>query len=122
MDPAAFFERSTVLVIAGKGGVGKSTTTAAIAVAAAACGLRVLAVELEGRGELPRALGLDGPLTWDQREAVKDPSGGSVAARRIRPDDALIEWLQAHALGPVVRRLRTSGALDVVAFAIPGIR
>jgi anion-transporting ArsA/GET3 family ATPase len=122
VDPVAFFERSSVLVVAGKGGVGKSTVSASITVAAASCGLRVLAVELEGRGELPRALGLDGTLTWDERDALEDPSGGSVTARRIRPDDALVEWLQAHALGPVVRRLRTSGALEVVAFAIPGIR
>jgi anion-transporting ArsA/GET3 family ATPase len=122
VNPVAFFERSGVLIVAGKGGVGKSTVSAAIAVAAASCGLRVLAVELEGRGELPRALGLDGPLTWDEREALHDPSGGAVTARRIRPDDALVEWLQAHAMGPVVRRLRTSGALEVVAFAIPGIR
>ena len=56
----AFFRRSTVLFVAGKGGVGKSTVTAVVALAAARLGLRVLAVELEGRGELPRALGLDG--------------------------------------------------------------
>jgi anion-transporting ArsA/GET3 family ATPase len=122
VDPVDFFTRSRVLVVAGKGGVGKSTTTAAIAVAAARVGLRVLAVELEGRGELPRALGVEGTLDWDEVTALEDPSGGSVVARRIRPDDALVEWLQAHAMGPVVRRLRTSGALEVVAFAIPGIR
>jgi len=122
VDPVTFFRRSGVLVVAGKGGVGKSTVTAAIAVAAASVGLGVLAIELEGRGELPRALGLSGTLTWDERDALTDPSGGSVTARRIQPDDALVEWLQAHAMGPVVRRLRSSGALEVVAFAIPGIR
>lgn len=122
MDPVAFFRRSTVLFVAGKGGVGKSTTTAVVALAAARLGLRVLAVELEGRSELPRALGVDGELDWEEREAVLDPSGGSVTARRIRPDDALVEWLRAHSLGAVVRRLRSSGALEVVAFAIPGIR
>ncbi|HEV3212113.1 MAG TPA: ArsA-related P-loop ATPase [Acidimicrobiales bacterium] len=122
MDPVAFFERSKVLFVAGKGGVGKSTTTAVVALAAARCGLRVLAVELEGRGELPRALGLDGVLDWEERLAVAYPAGGSVTARRIRPDDALVEWLRAHTLGAVVRRLRRSGALDVVSFAIPGIR
>lgn len=122
MDPEAFFRRSTVLFVAGKGGVGKSTTTAVIALAAARCGLRVLAVELEGRGELPRALGLDGELAWEERLAVALPTGGSVTARRIRPDDALIEWLRTHTLGAVVKRLRGSGALDVVSFAIPGIR
>jgi anion-transporting ArsA/GET3 family ATPase len=122
VDPEAFFRRSRVLVVAGKGGVGKSTTTAVVALAAARCGLRVLAVELEGRGELPRALGLDGPLDWDERVAVALPAGGSVTARRIRPDDALVEWLRAHSLGPVVRRLRKTGALEVASFAIPGIR
>jgi anion-transporting ArsA/GET3 family ATPase len=122
MDPVTFFRRSKVLFVAGKGGVGKSTTTAVVALAAARCGLRVLAVELEGRSELPRALGLEGELDWEERVAVAYPAGGSVTARRIRPDDALIEWLRAHTLGAVVRRLRSSGALEVVSFAIPGIR
>ena len=54
--------------------------------------------------------------------AVALPAGGSVTARRIRPDDALVEWLRGHSLGAVVRRLRSSGALEVVSFAIPGIR
>ena len=117
-----FFGRSRVLFVAGKGGVGKSTVTAVVALAAARLGLRVLAVELEGRSELPRALGLDGELDWDERLAVAYPAGGSVTARRIRPDDALVEWLRAHTLGDVVRRLRRSGALEVVSFAIPGIR
>jgi anion-transporting ArsA/GET3 family ATPase len=122
VDPEAFFRRSSVLFVAGKGGVGKSTVTAVIALAAARCGLRVLAVELEGRSELPRALGLDGELDWDERVAVALPAGGSVTARRIRPDDALVEWLRGHSLGAIVRRLRSTGALEVVSFAIPGIR
>jgi anion-transporting ArsA/GET3 family ATPase len=122
MDPAAFFARSSVLVVAGKGGVGKSTVTAALAVAAARQGLRVLAVELEGRSELPRALGLSGAVDWEECLAFEDPSSGSVVVRRLRPDEALVEWLGARGLGPVVRRLRRSGALEVVSFAIPGIR
>jgi anion-transporting ArsA/GET3 family ATPase len=122
VDPTAFLTRSKVLIVAGKGGVGKSTTTATLAVLGARLGLSVLAVELEGRGELPRALGIDGPLDWEERLCREDPSGGKVFARRIRPDDALVEWLHARSLGAVVRRLRSSGALEVVSFAIPGIR
>lgn len=122
MDPAAYFARSTVLVVAGKGGVGKSTVTGVLAVAAARTGLRVLAVELEGRTELPRALGLHGELDGEERLALEDPSGGTVTVQRLRPDDALVEWLSNHGLRAVVRRLRHSGALEVVAFAIPGIR
>jgi anion-transporting ArsA/GET3 family ATPase len=122
VDPVAFLTRSKVLIVAGKGGVGKSTLTATLAVMGARVGLSVLAVELEGRGELPRALGLEGSLDWDERVALEDPSGGRVTARRIRPDDALVEWLHARSLGTIVRRLRSSGALEVVSFAIPGIR
>jgi hypothetical protein len=122
VDPVAFLRRSAVLFVAGKGGVGKSTTTAAVAALGASLGLRVLAVELEGRQELPRALGLNGVLDWDEQVAITDPSGGTVTARRIRPDDALVEWLKARSLGAVIRRLRSTGALEVVSFAIPGIR
>lgn len=122
MDAAAYFARASVLVVAGKGGVGKSTVTAAVALAAAREGRSVLALELEGREELARAFGAEGPLAAEPREVHVDPSGGRVALARLRPDDALVEWLSAHALGAVVRRLRRSGALEVVAFAIPGIR
>jgi hypothetical protein len=122
VDPVAFLRRSAVLFVAGKGGVGKSTTTAAVAALGASLGLRVLAVELEGRQELPRALGLNGVLDWDEQVAITDPFGGTVTARRIRPDDALVEWLKARSLGAVIRRLRSTGALEVVSFAIPGIR
>lgn len=119
---AAFLERSSVLVVAGKGGVGKSTTAGAISVLGAREGLRVLVVELEGRPELPRALGLRGPVAWEGATAIEHPSGGSVTVRRIRPDDALVEWLRTRSLGAIVRRLRSTGALEVVSFAIPGIR
>jgi anion-transporting ArsA/GET3 family ATPase len=62
-------------------------------------------------------------LDWDEQPAHEEgSSGGAVAARRLRPDDALVEWLRAHGLGAIVRRLRGTGALEVVAFAIPGIR
>ena len=45
----AFCTQSSVLVVAGKGGVGKSTVSAAVARLAARNGVSVLLVELEGR-------------------------------------------------------------------------
>ena len=43
-------------------------------------------------------------------------------ARRVTPDDALVEYLEDHGLGRVSRRLARTGVLDVVSTAIPGIR
>ena len=46
-----------VTIVAGKGGVGKTTVTAVLARAAADAGLRVLAVELDGKPVLAELLG-----------------------------------------------------------------
>ena len=46
MDPTQFFAASRLIIVAGKGGVGKTTASAALSVAAAKCGLSVLLVAL----------------------------------------------------------------------------
>ena len=91
-----------VTIVAGKGGVGKTTVTAVLARAAAAAGLRVLAVELDGKPVLPELLG-DVPC-----EPISGPA-------------ALEAYLREHGFGRVARRLTTSGVIDVVATAAPGI-
>ena len=125
MDVATFCRKSRVLVVAGKGGVGKTTITAALARMAAHAGLSVLVVELEGKPGVPAAFGGSGALRYDESQ-LSDvqpvPGGGSVRARRITPDDALLEYLADHGMKRISRRLVSSGALDVVATAIPGIR
>ena len=40
----------------------------------------------------------------------------------ITPDDALVEYLEDHGLRRVAKRLVSTGVLEVVATAIPGIR
>ncbi|HTZ09951.1 MAG TPA: ArsA-related P-loop ATPase [Acidimicrobiales bacterium] len=133
MDVAAFCRRSRVLVVAGKGGVGKTTITAALARMAAHAGLSVLVVELEGKPGVPHAFGQATALGYDEAvlagfEADDGtgrsgrPRGGTVRARRITPDDALLEYLADHGMKRISKRLVSSGALDVVATAIPGIR
>ncbi|HVB91026.1 MAG TPA: ArsA-related P-loop ATPase [Acidimicrobiales bacterium] len=128
MDVGSFCAQSHVLVVAGKGGVGKTTMTAAIAAMAADHGLSVLIVELEGKSGITGAFGLTEDLGYEEvelrapREGAPGPAGGSVRARRITPDDALVEYLQDHGLKRVSKRLVSSGVVDVVSTAIPGIR
>ena len=126
MDVATFCRKSRVLVVAGKGGVGKTTITAALARMAAHAGLSVLVVELEGKPGVPAAFGGPGALAYDESHcpgvALRCRGAGTVRARRITPDDALLEYLADHGMKRISKRLVSSGALDVVATAIPGIR
>jgi anion-transporting ArsA/GET3 family ATPase len=128
MDVETFCAQSHVLVVAGKGGVGKTTMTAAIARMAARSGLSVLIVELEGKSGITGAFGMDEDLGYEEVELLAAegpagaPTGGSVRARRITPDDALVEYLEDHGLKRVSKRLVSSGVVDVVSTAIPGIR
>ncbi|MEO5901849.1 MAG: ArsA-related P-loop ATPase, partial [Ilumatobacteraceae bacterium] len=102
VDPLHFLSAAHVAVVAGKGGVGKTTVTAVLARAAVRRGLRVLVVELDGRPGLATLLG-DVPIVT------------------ITAADALAEYLDTHGLRRVSRRLISSGVIDVVATAAPGI-
>jgi anion-transporting ArsA/GET3 family ATPase len=117
MDVGKFLGQSHVLVLAGKGGVGKTTMTAAMARMAADAGKSVLIVELEGKSGIAAAFGRGEDLGYEE-ELLSE----GVRARRLTPDDALVEYLEDHGLKRVSKRLARSGLLDVVATAIPGIR
>ncbi len=123
MDVETFCTESHVIVVAGKGGVGKTTMSAALATMAAEAGKSVLIVELEGKSGITTAFGRREDLGYEE-VVMTQPAGlaGSVRARRLTPDDALIEYLEDHGLGRVSRRLARSGLIDVVSTAIPGIR
>ena len=93
---------SRVTIVAGKGGVGKTTVTAVLARAAADAGQRVLVVELDGKPVLPKLVdGLD--------------------CEQISAPVALEDYLREHGFGRVAKRLSASGVIDVVATAAPGI-
>ena len=127
MDPAQFLTASGVLIVAGKGGVGKTTVTAALAVAASSVGARTLVVEVEGKGGMASMFGADA-LGYHDAELIAaatehaDGTHGGVTARTLTPDDALLDYLADHGLHRVANRLVASGALDLVATAVPGIR
>ncbi|MHB8464205.1 MAG: ArsA family ATPase [Acidimicrobiales bacterium] len=117
MDQRAFCTSTRVLIVAGKGGVGKTTISAALARMAASVGLRPLLVEIEGRSGLPSLFGGTGTLDYLERELA-----AGIRARTLTPDDALIEYLNDHGLRRISKRLIRTGAIDVVATAVPGIK
>jgi anion-transporting ArsA/GET3 family ATPase len=126
MDPGHFFASSRVLVVAGKGGVGKTVTAATIAAAASRCGLSVLLVEVAGRSA---AAPMFGASTQGYEEAVlvheAERNGirhGEIRGKSITPDDALTEWLSSHGFNRLLKRMAKSGILEVVATATPGIK
>lgn len=80
-----FYEKRFVIV-AGKGGVGKSTVSAAIALAAARRGKRVLIAELNTREKAPLLFGKP-PSGYAPREIHED-----IYSINITPDDALREY------------------------------
>jgi anion-transporting ArsA/GET3 family ATPase len=106
------------VIVAGKGGVGKTTVAAALARAAAGQGRRVLVVTLEREGGLGPLLGLPGPLDEDLHDV---PGGEHLQTRAVTASRALGEYLSDHGLGLLASRLVRSGVLDIVATAAPGI-
>ena len=91
-----------VVVVAGKGGVGKTTVTSVIARAASSSGKRVLVVELDGKPTLA--------------ELVPD-----LEVLAISAPEALDEYLREHGFGRIAKRLNRTGVIDVVGTAAPGI-
>lgn len=116
MNVEQFCSASRIVVLAGKGGVGKTTVTAALATAAARAGLSVLIVEVEGKSGLATALGCL-PLTYEE-QVVRE----GLRVRTLTPDEALREYLEDRGLHRISRRLMKTGALDVVATAVPGMK
>lgn len=124
MDPGQFFAASRLVIVAGKGGVGKTTVSAALARAAAIAGLTTLLVEVEGKSGLAAIFGRE-PLAYREVVLAKGgspPGSAEVRGRTLTPDDALLEYLRDHGLARLSKRLVSSGVLDVVATAVPGIR
>jgi Mrp family chromosome partitioning ATPase len=116
VDPRRFCAQSRLVVVAGKGGVGKTTVTAAMARMAAGLGLSVLIVEVEGKTGLAAAFGAE-DLEYEERELAP-----GIRARSLTPDVALVEYLEEHGLARISKRLVRGGLVEVVSTAAPGIK
>jgi anion-transporting ArsA/GET3 family ATPase len=106
-----------LIFVTGKGGVGKTTVSAALALLAAEHGRRTLACEMDGKGD----------LSSFYETAPADFNGHDVLPRlRVMSMDteaSLREYLKLQLRIPVVGRIGPlARAFDFVATAAPGVR
>jgi anion-transporting ArsA/GET3 family ATPase len=112
-----------LLVVTGKGGVGKTTVASALAWQAAALGKRVLLCELDAKGDLLASLQgvsarASAPLTFAPREVHP-----RLHAMVMDPEESLKEYLRIYLRLPLVTRIGLlSNAFDFLANAAPGVR
>jgi anion-transporting ArsA/GET3 family ATPase len=106
-----------LLFFTGKGGVGKSTVTAATALLAAERGKRVLLVEVDSKGNLT-ALFERPPAGFDPVEVHP-----GIHAMQMRTEASLREYLKLNMRVPVIGRLGPlASMLEFVATAAPGVK
>ena len=104
-----------LVIVTGKGGVGKTTVAAALARAASAAGRRTLAVEV-GDGRLAPLLGADTLANEPVRIAP------TLSAARIEPEDALADFVDGVLRFRLLsRRLLGSTSFQILAAAAPGL-
>jgi len=106
-----------VLIVLGKGGVGRTTVTAAIGLAAVQRGRRGLLVEVASQHRLARLFG-------EQPEGFEEvPLHPGLAGLSIDPQRALEEYLtRTIRVRVLAERLAEGRALGYVAAAAPGLR
>ena len=110
-----------LLVLTGKGGVGKTTVSAALGLLAADRGLRTIVVEM---GQQRRLAELFGVVTGDgaQDAGAETELRPNLWSISIDPDRALLEWLQSLGGRVSGRVLASSGTFQYFAAAAPGAK
>ena len=105
-----------LLVVTGKGGVGKTTVAAALALAAVRAGRRVIVAEVAARDDVARVLGGEA-APFAERELP-----GGVHHISIDPEQAFEEYLRDQLPGPMASLLIASRSMALLAAATPGLR
>ena len=106
-----------LLFVTGKGGVGKTTVSAATALLAASQGKRVLVCEVDGKGDVAGYYEA-APTGFDPREVQP-----GVWAMTMDTEAALDEYLRIYLKVPFVGRIGpVAKALDFLATAAPGVK
>lgn len=105
-----------LIVVTGKGGVGKSTVTAVVATALAKRGRRVLAVEVDPRENLHQLFG----VAPSGGEVI--PAGSGRAVLHLKPRAVIDRVVEERVrLGPLLRRVQASPVYQHFADAAPGL-
>jgi anion-transporting ArsA/GET3 family ATPase len=102
MEPHHFFTAQRVLIVAGKGGVGKSAVAASLALTSARSGLRTLFVSLDA-------------------QSIEVPSHDLLECVTVTPGRALTDYLASKGMGLLSRQLSRSGIVELVATTAPGL-
>lgn len=92
-----------ILISCGSGGVGKTTSAAAIALRAASSGRRVVVVTIDPARRLADALGLAGGLTNEPTEVAIDPpplGAGRLSAMMLDPTKTFDDLVVRYAASP----------------------
>jgi anion-transporting ArsA/GET3 family ATPase len=113
---SSIFDRE-LLVVSGKGGVGKSTLAAALGLLAAERGLRTIVAEVGEQSRLRALFGVGEPEPGEETELQK-----GLWSLSIDPDRALMEWLQSLGGRVSGRVLASSSTFQYFAAAAPGAK
>lgn len=117
--PRSLLDRR-LLFVSGKGGTGKTTVAAGLAMLAAEEGRRVLACEIDAKGDLALCLGLSPGRAVGFEPVVVAPR---LATMAMDTEASLSEYLRLHLRIPFVRGLGPlARTFDFVADAAPGVR
>ena len=108
--------QSRVVVVTGKGGVGKTTTSAALALAAAKQGKRALVVETHGNNAIASIFGLSG-RSYQPRRAAPGVETLSITADEALEDYILLR-IKVRTIYKLVFRNRVMGPF---LSAVPGL-
>jgi anion-transporting ArsA/GET3 family ATPase len=115
--PASVLEKELV-VVTGKGGVGKSTVAAALGLAAAERGMRTIVAEVAARDDVTRALAGDTAAPFTERELGPRLHHISIEPE-LAMEEYLVDQLPVRALADV---LASSRIFTYLTAATPGLR
>ena len=111
------FLEPRILLVSGKGGVGKTTVSAGLALVAARNGRKVCVAEVDRKGTLARLLG-GSSVSYDPAELSP-----GVWGMNIVPEEALAEYLEVqYHMRRVSRVFSSTHFLDYVTTAAPGLK